>query len=304
MVDLHAREPLEGRGGDVVVVADADDGRIGIEAAAGSGCGSWSRHAVAGRLARRRRAGRAPRVQSTTAPTRSSTAEADEERACSRPSPPARRSAARRSARRRCRKVPAMPATVATSLRLNRSDDIVITVTDSVWCAKPPRLSSAIADVGALDEADERHAHHQAGAEREGPAPRVDQADAALLQRHARARRRTGSRGRRPGTAARRRARSASGRSRAPWSGRAAPRRSACPRSDRPGSAGSAMPQKLRCCSDAQRSTGRVPSPCEVRLLPGGDVVALLGRRARGWRVGRLVEPEPERHPDEAERAR
>ena len=32
MVDLHAGEPLEGRGGDVVVVADADDGRIGVEA--------------------------------------------------------------------------------------------------------------------------------------------------------------------------------------------------------------------------------------------------------------------------------
>ena len=41
--------------------------------------------------------------------------------------------------------VPAMPAAVATSFRLNRSDDIVITVTDSVWCANPPRLSSAIA---------------------------------------------------------------------------------------------------------------------------------------------------------------
>ena len=38
-----------------------------------------------------------------------------------------------------------MPATVATSLRLNRSDDMVITVTESVWCAKPPRLRSAIA---------------------------------------------------------------------------------------------------------------------------------------------------------------
>jgi hypothetical protein len=33
--------------------------------------------------------------------------------------------------------VPAIPATVATSLRRNRSDAIVITVTDSVWCAKP-----------------------------------------------------------------------------------------------------------------------------------------------------------------------
>ena len=41
--------------------------------------------------------------------------------------------------------VPAMPATVATSFRLNRSDAIVITVTESVWCAKPPRHSSAIA---------------------------------------------------------------------------------------------------------------------------------------------------------------
>ena len=38
-----------------------------------------------------------------------------------------------------------MPATVATSLRLNRSEDMVITVTERVWCAKPPRHRSAIA---------------------------------------------------------------------------------------------------------------------------------------------------------------
>ena len=69
-----------------------------------------------------------------------------------------------------------MPATVATSLRLNRSDAIVITVTESVWCAKPARLSSAIADVRTVDEADERHAHHQQRADRERAAARVDQA--------------------------------------------------------------------------------------------------------------------------------
>ena len=28
MMDLHAREPLEGRGGDVIVVADAQDGGV------------------------------------------------------------------------------------------------------------------------------------------------------------------------------------------------------------------------------------------------------------------------------------
>ena len=55
-----------------------------------------------------------------------------------------------------------MPATVATSLRLNRSDDIVMTVTESVWCAKPPRLMSAIAVYGLSTHAHERHAHHQA----------------------------------------------------------------------------------------------------------------------------------------------
>ena len=32
MMNLHAGKPLEGRGGDVVIVADADDGRVGIEA--------------------------------------------------------------------------------------------------------------------------------------------------------------------------------------------------------------------------------------------------------------------------------
>src|SRR3954451_22357684 len=32
MVDLHSRKPFERRGRDVIVVAHADDGRIGIEA--------------------------------------------------------------------------------------------------------------------------------------------------------------------------------------------------------------------------------------------------------------------------------
>src|SRR5215204_456460 len=44
--------------------------------------------------------------------------------------------------------VPAMPATVATSLRLNKSEAIVMTVTESVWCAKPARLRSATATYG------------------------------------------------------------------------------------------------------------------------------------------------------------
>ena len=39
----------------------------------------------------------------------------------------------------------AKPATVATSLRRNKSEDMVITVTDSVWWAKPARLKSIIA---------------------------------------------------------------------------------------------------------------------------------------------------------------
>ena len=66
--------------------------------------------------------------------------------------------------------VPAMPATVATSLRLKRSDAIVMTVTDNVWCAKPARLSSAIATYGIVDEADERHAGHHERADGEGAA--------------------------------------------------------------------------------------------------------------------------------------
>ena len=32
VMNLHAGKPFEGRGGDVVIVADADDGRVGIEA--------------------------------------------------------------------------------------------------------------------------------------------------------------------------------------------------------------------------------------------------------------------------------
>ena len=32
MMNLHARKPFKGRGGDVIIVADADDGRVGIEA--------------------------------------------------------------------------------------------------------------------------------------------------------------------------------------------------------------------------------------------------------------------------------
>ena len=79
-----------------------------------------------------------------------------------------------------------MPATVATSLRLKRSDAIVMTVTDSVWCAKPARLSSATATYGLLHGADERHAHHHQRADRERRAPRVDQTHAGvLLQRDA-----------------------------------------------------------------------------------------------------------------------
>ena len=41
-----------------------------------------------------------------------------------------------------------MPATVATSLRLNRSDAMVITVIDKVWCANPARQINATAATG------------------------------------------------------------------------------------------------------------------------------------------------------------
>ena len=71
--------------------------------------------------------------------------------------------------------VPAIPATVATSFRWNRSDDIVITVTDSVWCAKPPRLEQRDRGVRALHHSDECHRDHQQRAERECASPRVDE---------------------------------------------------------------------------------------------------------------------------------
>lgn len=32
MVDLHAREPLKGRGCNVIVIPDAEDRRVGVEA--------------------------------------------------------------------------------------------------------------------------------------------------------------------------------------------------------------------------------------------------------------------------------
>src|SRR6185503_8781382 len=44
--------------------------------------------------------------------------------------------------------VPAMPVAVPTSSRGKRSDDMVITVTDNVWWAKPPRHKSATAIAG------------------------------------------------------------------------------------------------------------------------------------------------------------
>src|ERR687883_113554 len=50
-------------------------------------------------------------------------------------------------------KVPAIPATVATSFFLKRSDDIVMTVTDSVWCAKPAGLLKRHADQAAEEAA-------------------------------------------------------------------------------------------------------------------------------------------------------
>ena len=63
--------------------------------------------------------------------------------------------------------VPAMPATVATSLRLNRSDAIVMTVTERVWCAKPARLKSATATYGLSTVPTNATPDHQQRADRE-----------------------------------------------------------------------------------------------------------------------------------------
>ena len=135
--------PLEGRGGDVVVVADADDGGIGIEA----GQDRISNRSCRSSSTRLELRSRTTRPQDRSA-DQVEHAQADEERRVADRGHQRRRSAARRSAGRRCRTCRPCPATVATSFLRNRSEDIVITVTDSVWCAKPPRLRSAIAAYG------------------------------------------------------------------------------------------------------------------------------------------------------------
>ena len=55
-----------------------------------------------------------------------------------------------------------MPATVATSFRLNKSDDMVMTVTDKRLVRETAQAKQRQRRVWALDEPDERHAGHQA----------------------------------------------------------------------------------------------------------------------------------------------
>ena len=77
-MDLHPGIPLEGRRGDVVVVADADDGRIGIEARQDRIAND--RGIIWHALRQRHVALAHQRSTAATAPNRSSTPEADEER--------------------------------------------------------------------------------------------------------------------------------------------------------------------------------------------------------------------------------
>src|SRR4026207_676409 len=139
-MDLHARKPLECGGGDEIVLADAGEGRIRVEAAedrmangrghdAGAACGSRTS------------------VQRTSAPSRSSTPR-QLKKGVSPTAAPSAPILSESTSPPPLPHVPAIPATVATSLRLNRSDAMVITVTESVWCAKPPRHNSAIAVYG------------------------------------------------------------------------------------------------------------------------------------------------------------
>ena len=112
-----------------------------------------------------------------------------------------------------------------------------MTVTDSVWCAKPPRHSRATAATGLVDAAHEHHPRHQHRAEREGTAAGVDQRRRLAVAGTPPPPGRTGTRDRPRETAARRTARSVRGRSGGPARGRAASRATACPRPDRPGTA-------------------------------------------------------------------
>src|SRR4029077_8352023 len=140
MVNLHARKPLERGGRDEIVGTDADDRRIGVEPAKDRITDHGRHHARTG-------LGSRTTVQRINAPIRSSTPRQMKKGVY----PIAATSAPMSNEKTRTPPfphVPAIPATVATSLRLNRSDDIVITVTESVWCAKPPRHSSAIAVYG------------------------------------------------------------------------------------------------------------------------------------------------------------
>ena len=65
---------------------------------------------------------------------------------------------------------------------------------------------------------------------------------------------------------------------------------------------GRAMPQKFRCArifsSDGPRAVA-----LQVLLLPGGDVLALLSSERARMPVRRLVEQQPQHHPDQTQRA-
>ena len=157
-------------------------------------------------------------------------------------------------------------------------------------------------DVGALDEARRRPPPSSARADRERAAARVDQTDAACfcsaMRDHAAEHAaEIGREKRHPGEQRDLlQIEMAHG-----GQDKAAARTSACPRSGSARNRGRAMPQKLR-CSRIFKIDGRVPSPCKCLLLAGGDVVALLVRQRR-MLVGRLVEHEPQRHPDQADAA-
>ena len=225
VMDLHAGVPLEGRRRDVVVVADAHDGRIGIEArqdrVADGSIAYGLRAGGAGSRTRSPQQRGAGQVEHGQADEERRVADAGDQAADQQ----------REDQQPGVAKRPGHASDRGDLVALEQIGGHRDDRHRQGLVREAAQAEQRDGRVGALDHADKAHAHHQARAQREGPPSRVDEADAALLQRTAPGRRRKDTPGPPPETASRQTAQSASGRSAARWSGRAAPRRSACPTS-------------------------------------------------------------------------
>ena len=170
-MDLHARKPLERRGRDEIVVADADDGRIRVEAAKDRIANDAAHHARAA-------SGSRTSVQRITRADQIEHAQADEER----------RVADRRDERADDQREHQHAAVAAGAGHARHGGDLV--PLEQIGRHRDHRHRERLVREAAqaqqrdrrvrvVDEPDEGHAHHQHGADGKGAAARVDQAEPA-----------------------------------------------------------------------------------------------------------------------------